>query len=386
MLEDCMKALALDPYIAELYWEIANTLQGKMTEVSGAAMARYQLIVPDDRRTLQIKEDGPEGEIDEANQRSLSHLWRRIPEIHRNPTVPSVADTFVNQVVAKQQRMAGNIQLRAAVRLYGKGRYEEAAKELANVWASAAGWRLPYLASLSYERAGHHEEAEQIFVRRLTRYTAVPSVAFLAVRIESVMALKSLDEVLNAQPDSYIAKLLLGKYHAAQKQEDLALSEYQEALKRAPNQPGIHLAIAELYASRLKWASAIEEYRAELALDPASYVALAELGHALTEMHDANNAGLVLQQALRANPTNGTAYADLGRVWEMQGENEKAIQAYESALRHDPSQVNLHYKLSRLYQKQGQTERAQKELEVFRAGEAEQQKNDRKAMETLQNP
>jgi hypothetical protein len=46
----------------------------------------------------------------------------------------------------------------------------------------------------------------------------------------------------------------------------------------------------------------------------------------------------------------------------------------------------MHYKLSRLYQKQGQTEQAQKELAVFRAGEAQQQKKDRKAMEALQNP
>ena len=70
----------------------------------------------------------------------------------------------------------------------------------------------------------------------------------------------------------------------------------------------------------------------------------------------------------------------------MQGESEKAIQAYENALHYDPSQLNLHYRLSRLYQKQGQSEQAQKELAAFRAGEAQQQQNARKAMETLQNP
>jgi hypothetical protein len=32
ILEDYMKALALDPYIVELYWDIATTLQGKMPE------------------------------------------------------------------------------------------------------------------------------------------------------------------------------------------------------------------------------------------------------------------------------------------------------------------------------------------------------------------
>ena len=149
---------------------------------------------------------------------------------------------------------------------------------------------------------------------------------------------------------------------------------------------GIHLATGDVYASELQWPRAIEEYRAELALDPANNIALAELGHALTEAHDASSAALILQQAVRANPSNGATYVDLGKVWEMHGESEKAIQAYESALHYDPSQLNLHYKLSRLYQKQGQTEQAQKELTAFRAGEAQQQKNDRKAMEALQNP
>jgi tetratricopeptide (TPR) repeat protein len=144
--------------------------------------------------------------------------------------------------------------------------------------------------------------------------------------------------------------------------------------------------LAELYASQLQWPRAIEEYRAELSLDPANNIALAGLGHVLTETHDANGAAPVLQQALRADPSNDGAYIDLGKVWEMQNESDKAIQAYESALRYDPSQLNLHYKLSRLYQKQGKTEQAQKELAAFRAGEAQQQKKDRKAMEALQNP
>jgi tetratricopeptide (TPR) repeat protein len=386
MLEDCLKALALDPYITELYWEVATTLQRKMPEVSIAALARYQSLAPDYGPKPQLKGEGTEAVIDEANQRSLDHLWRRIPELRPIASTPAVADGFVNQVLAKRERMPGSGQLKAALHLYEQGKYSEAAKGLAGAGVRTSDWSLAYLEALSYERAGDHEKAERVFATRLLPYLAVPSVSFLAVRIESPMALTCLEEVLNAQPDAYIAKLLSGKYHAAQKQKDLAMAEYREALKLAPNQLGIHLAIADLYASQLQWPGAIEEYRAELALDPANAIALSELGHALTETHDASNAVPVLQQALHCNPANGAAYADFGRVWEMQGENDKAIQAYESALRYDPNQFNLHYKLSRLYQKQGQTEQAQKELAAFRAGEAQQQKNDRKAMETLQNP
>jgi tetratricopeptide (TPR) repeat protein len=386
MLEDFMKALALDPYIAELYWELATTLHEKMPKIASAALARYQLLEPDREDIREIKTEATEVDIDEADQRSLDHLWRRIPEIHPKAAAPAVADSFVNQALAEREKLPGNAQLRAALHLYAQGKYEEAAKKLAVARAITLDWSWSYLWALSYERAGNHEEAEQVFAKRLLPFMPIPSVSFLAVRIESVMALKCLEDVLSAQPDSYTAKLLLGKYHAAENQDDLALAEYQEALKLAPNQLGIHLAIGTVYASQLQWPRAIEEYRAELVLDPVNSIALAQLGHALTETHDASSAGPVLQQALHANPSDSAAYIDLGKVWEMQGQNDKAIQAYESALRYDPTQLNLHYKLSRLYQKQGQSERAQKELAAFRAGEAQQQKNDRKAMEVLQNP
>lgn len=383
MLEDCMKALALDPNIAELYWEIAIELQGKMPAIASAASARYQLLNPDYGHTPGGDIETADAEIDEANQRSLDHLWHRIPDIHPDTAAPAIADTFVNQALAKRAKLPGETRLKTALGLYAQGKYQEAAKSLAG--GGVSDWSLAYLAALSYERAGNHEEAERIFAARLLPYMTVPSVSFLAIRIESPMALKCLEDVLDAQPDSYTAKLLLGKYHAAAKQDELAMTDYQEALKRAPNQAGIHLAIGELYASQLKWPQAIEEYRAELARDPTSAVTLTELGHALTETHDANDASQVLQQALRANPGNSPVYVDMGKVCEMQGESDKAIQAYESALHYDPSQLNLHYKLSRLYQKQGQTEKAQKEMATFRAGEAQQQKNDRKAMEALQN-
>ena len=386
VLENCMKALALDPDIAELYLEVATTLHGKMPEVTRAALARYRSLNPNHGPMPEPESEGSETEIDETNQRSLDHLWHRIRDIHPTTAAPAVADSFVNQALAKREQMPASAQIRAALRLYSQGKYEESAKTLGDAGAKTSDWSLAYLEALSYERAGNHEEAEKIFAMRLLPYMAVPSVSFLAVRIESMMASKCLEDVLNAQPDSYAAKLLLGKYHAAAKQEDLALAEYQEALKLAPNQSGIHLAMGDLYASQIQWPRAIEEYRAELVLDPSNSIALADLGHALTETHDASNAGPVLQQACNANPANAAAYADLGMVWEMQGQSDKAIQAYKSALHYDPSQYNLHYKLSRLYQKQGHHELAQKELAAFQAGQVQKEKNARKAMEALQNP
>ena len=385
-LEDSMKALALDPDIAELYWEIAVTLREKMPEIADDALARYQKLNPDHGPIPKSTSEGVDLEIDQVNRSALEHYWRRVPPIHDSAGAPAVADSSLNQMLEKPRRSPGSARLNTALDLYSKGRYTEAAKELAGTDFKDADWSPLYLQALSYERAGEHEQAEEVFAHRLLPYMAVPSVAFLAVRIETQMASESLEEVVTAQPDSYMAKLLLGKYYASAKQEDSALAQYQEALGLAPNQPGIHLAIAEVYASKRLWAQAIQEYRSELALTPANSIALADLGHALTESRDAADAAPVLQEALRADPSNSAAYTDLGEVWEVLGEQGKAIEAYQNALRFDPSLLNLHYKLSRLYQKQGQHDRAQKELAAFQAGEAQQRANDRKVMEVLQSP
>src|ERR1700722_13553312 len=95
MLESYMKALAIDPYIAELYREVATALAGKMPELASAALARYRLLDSDGGNIREIKEGGTEVKIDEADQRSLDHLWRRIPAIRSNAAMPVVADSFV---------------------------------------------------------------------------------------------------------------------------------------------------------------------------------------------------------------------------------------------------------------------------------------------------
>lgn len=380
MLENDMKALALDPYISELYEQVAAVLRNRMPGIAASALQREKVLNPLFRE-LQPETEGHDldVEIDEGNQRSLEHLWERIPEIHGNNGTPSVADSFINQTLAK---LPVEPELSKALRLYGLGDYNEAAETAAKI-SKNGDWIIAYFLALSYERSAHYDEAEKVFEKRLLPYLTVPSVSLLAVKVESAIALKSLTDVVSKQPDAYISRLLLGKYHAAAHQDESALAEYQEALRIAPDQLGIHQAIGELYQNQMKWEAAAQEFRAELSKDSENAIAMAHLGHVLTELHDAKDAIPVLEQLLRGNPKDGVAYSDLGKAWEMEGESRNAIQAYESAIRYDPSQFNLHYRLSRLYQKQGEQVKAEKELTAFKAAEAVQQENARKAMNAL---
>jgi tetratricopeptide (TPR) repeat protein len=380
MIVDEMKTLAIDPTIAELYQDIAVAMQKTMPSLSDAAAARYRLLDlemdPSARASGEIV-----NEIDQTAQEMLDHYWDRIPQVRADASLPAVADIAVNQALAREENSGGPV-LAAALHLYTQARYEEAARKLETVGKPVC-WCIAYLKSLSYQRAGELESAELAFSSELLPYITIPSVSLLAVRIEGPLALDSLNNAISVQPDSYVAKLLSGEYHAAMKEPDTALADFQQALQLAPRQPGIHQAIANLYRDQLKWPQAIAEYRAELGIDPDNPSALAWLGHALTETNDAAAALPVLEQVLRIAPANGKAYTDLGRAWEIRGENEKAIDAYKNALRYDASDRTLHYKLSRLYRKTGNPELAQKEMAVFKAAEEQQQRDDNKEMEPL---
>jgi tetratricopeptide (TPR) repeat protein len=193
----------------------------------------------------------------------------------------------------------------------------------------------------------------------------------LAIEIQRRLVFDYLDRVVAKLPKSVPAMMLVAKSYAAAGRDKEALEEYQEALKIAPNQLGIHLAIGQIYEDDLQWTAAGEEFKKELDLDPANAMALAHLGHALTEAREPDEAIPVLEKLLKTNSTDGRAYADLGKDWEGEGQREKAIEAYERAMVFDPTQVNLHYKLFQLYRKLGKNDRAQKELAAFKVAEAQ---------------
>src|ERR1043166_7638818 len=111
-----------------------------------------------------------------------------------------------------------------------------------------------------------------------------------------------------------------------------AIAEYREALRLAPDQLGIHLALGQLYAAHLQWTAAADEFKSEIALDHANAMAKAQLAHAYIKMHQADPAITLLTELLKNSPRDAEGYADLGEAWEQKRETRNAIVAYEHAL------------------------------------------------------
>jgi tetratricopeptide (TPR) repeat protein len=385
-----LKALAVEPNTAELCWRLAIALhRAGVSELATAALQRYAQLNPDwDHANLSLDRIASEPAGNEAvisaHKDSFRRLWESLPPAERARAWPGVADEFVNQAIRKCLASTDGSDVEAALKLYAKGDYRNAAAKIKGRSARQPGdWALAYLQARAYFLASDYDGAEEVFEEQLQPYLHLPSVALLRVEVESQLAVRYLGLVVAKEPNSDRAKLILAKSYGAAGRTQEAVSAYQEVLKQAPDRLGIHLAIGQLYEDQLNWAAAIEELKAELALAPDNALALAHLGHAYTESQDADQAIQVLSKLLESHPDDGQAYADLGRAWTMKGNTSKAIEAFDHALLYDSSQHNLHYRLFQLYSKIGDNVRAKNHLAAFKAGEVNKKQRQREAMADL---
>jgi tetratricopeptide (TPR) repeat protein len=371
-MEHYLEALAIDPDIAELYWRLGSAFRrAGLPQFEAVALERYHQLNPARDLAIAHTEDAPQGPRSDATVISpsvelISRMWRAVPPLHLGSSLPPIANTAMNRRI--KQRQETSPELKEAVKRYLRGDFTGAAEKLKrDPLRNPGDWIIAYVGASAYLHSGAYDEAALVIEDRLLPYLRVPSVAVLAVEVESRLSLRYFDQLIAHQPDSYRAKLLLAKSDEVAGRFEKAQAEYGEALNLAPDRLGIHLALGQLNSQQLRWPAAVEEFKDELALDPANAMAKAELAHAYVKTRESEQAIELLSQLLKSNPTDVQAYADLGDAWEQKREPFKAIAAYERALACDGSQNSLHYKLFRLYGKVGEGARAQSHLTAFKS-------------------
>jgi predicted TPR repeat methyltransferase len=92
----------------------------------------------------------------------------------------------------------------------------------------------------------------------------------------------------------------------------------------------------------------IDLCHARLAERPDDVQAVRVLARLLLEAGQAAVAGLLLDQALKANPSHGALRAELGTTLASVGRREAAVEAFERALLDDPSNADAHFGLTEM--------------------------------------
>ena len=149
-------------------------------------------------------------------------------------------------------------------------------------------------------------------------------------------SLKTFQTVLTLQPDHYKAHYYFGLLHEAAGEADLARAEFLAAIE-----------IVERKKVTYAWP-------------------YADLGRALNEAGDPDQAIEWLSRGIRIDPTCPKIYYEYAKALFQKGASPQVEQALSKAIRLDPGYTDAYYVLARYYRKSGAPQEADQILAKFK--------------------
>jgi tetratricopeptide (TPR) repeat protein len=171
--------------------------------------------------------------------------------------------------------------------------------------------------------------------------------------------------VFELDQDSYRAHQLRAQMLEESKNDDGAIREYREALKRKPDLQNIHFAIGTLYWKNHKEEDAWTELEAELKTNPHHPQALYELGDICMFREKPGEAEKYLAEAVQLEPGMTEARYALEKIYTESGRYEKSLEQLRALLRINSLEPTVHYRLAVVYRKLGRPQEAERELSLF---------------------
>ena len=125
-----------------------------------------------------------------------------------------------------------------------------------------------------YERQERYDEALQTYQRLEALDANLPAPIFAVMasiyyyKKMTANAIEYAQKALTADRNSWRAHYLLGSNHADANDLKKAMDSYQEAIKFAPNQPGPHGDLAQLYFAQKRYDDALKAIDEAIRLAP----------------------------------------------------------------------------------------------------------------------
>lgn len=210
-------------------------------------------------------------------------------------------------------------------------------------------------------------DAAAVHLRQLSlRQPQNQEIWYLLGKVHMKLSEQALSKLNAIDPDSVYSHQISGEVMEGMKNFDGAILEYKKAVELAPQQPGTHYKLGSAYWSIQMWEPASEQFRAELANDPANCAAQWKLGNIVLEQHqDSSEALAEIDKALSICPNLAEARLDRGRALMRLERNEEAITDLQAAEKADPSEANTHFLLAQALRATGKTREAQAEMQIF---------------------
>lgn len=212
--------------------------------------------------------------------------------------------------------------------------------------------------------AGHNKEAISTLKTWLARNRHDPDALYWIGRIYNSMSQNVLDEMTARDPNSYLVHELEGDQWRLKQDYAKALEAYQEALKAAPDAPGLHFNVGNVYYQMLRYPEASEELQKELKINPNHALANFEVGDIDIKQGHIEDGMPYLERALKLDPNLAEAHRSLARALLAEKRYDDAVHELLWLTKADPSDHTAHAMLASAYRQMGQMSEAQKEAEI----------------------
>ena len=207
-----------------------------------------------------------------------------------------------------------------------------------------------------------------------SRHPADPEVLYETARLHLKGWNEAVAAMFGASPASFRVNQLSAEIFEIQGRYDDAVREYRKAIEKAPSTINLHYRLGRALLMRSHEARALEtaldEFRAELRLNPRDAVAEFQIGQILQVLGRPSEAVPHFQRAVELDGTFPEALVALGKEYARLERFEEAILVLERALELHPASEPAHYSLMLAYRNAGRrsdAERAQRALESLQS-------------------
>jgi len=203
-------------------------------------------------------------------------------------------------------------------------------------------------------------------------------------RAHLMVSKDSYAKMFKLDPNSWQVHRVLAQANAEADRHVEAISEYQEAIKLAPTQPGLHEELGSEYLAINKIAEGEAALQQELEIDPQNVLATYKLGVIEIDQGNGTRGKELIEAAQREK--SGLTHIDynLGRAEMLLGENEPAVHNFEQAINtdSDPEVVRqAWYQLGTAYRRLHRMEEARRAMVTYQQLKDESEKKFNKALE-----
>ncbi len=199
----------------------------------------------------------------------------------------------------------------------------------------------------AYVRAGQYREAVDAYQLAMK---LEPGFAQAWNRLSEIyIRLEDYEERAATGPLDEPTKIL----YARLRQEQEALENYKEEMRKKPNDPAASIQMGKLYLELQLPAKALDFLNHAHRMKAPSVVLFRLLGQAHMALGQNRDAKRFLERAVHTQKNDVEAWSMLGELYSRQGKQDESIKAYFEAIRWKPQDATLHRQMGDLLRRLG---------------------------------